>query len=156
MNFKLIFSDLDIVGLAHSYGLLRIPIMPELNSFKLGTFKRTDIETSKIAFKDPKRELERQKNLTERQNPVPTEKVSPRDYFMINSPIFQKPQKSKSEKIEKEKISKKRKRKQKSEWEELQEADRLLKKFKKGKLSKEEVNKLMDKEDSEPENNDSD
>uniref|UniRef100_A0A914C373 ATP-dependent RNA helicase n=2 Tax=Acrobeloides nanus TaxID=290746 RepID=A0A914C373_9BILA len=134
-------KDLDIIGLAHSYGLLRIPIMLELKSFKLGTFKRTDIETSKISFKDPKRELERQKNLTERQNPVPAEK---------------KPQKAKSEKIEKEKISKKRKRKQKSEWEELQEADRLLKKFKKGKLSKEEVNKLMDKEDSEPENNDSD
>ncbi|CAJ0581392.1 unnamed protein product, partial [Mesorhabditis spiculigera] len=50
-------KDQDLVGLAHAYGLLRMPRMEELSArTDLDKFKRSDVDTSKIKFLDEKRE----------------------------------------------------------------------------------------------------
>lgn len=69
-------KDLNIVGLAHSYGLLRLPKMHELNGMKLDEFRRTDIETSKIPYANKKKEEARQRLLEDRKNVKQPEKVS--------------------------------------------------------------------------------
>ncbi|KAI6197138.1 putative ATP-dependent RNA helicase DDX55-like protein [Aphelenchoides besseyi] len=64
-------KDQDIAGVAHSFGLLRLPLMRELRGrTDLKNFEKAEITTSNIAFKDPKKEavrLEKQKEKREAQ-----------------------------------------------------------------------------------------
>lgn len=101
--------------------------MRELNHGKkdLKGFKtRHDIKTSTITFKDPKLEKKRQEKLKEtskEQKIKETEDLSDNE---LNN-------------------KKQKKRSKLSEWEELQQEERFLKKFKSGKISKEQLNKLL-------------
>lgn len=54
-----------MVGHAHSYGLLRLPKMKELKGLDLTSFKRSNIDTAIIKFKDKNREKQRQMKLIE-------------------------------------------------------------------------------------------
>lgn len=152
-------SDMDVVGVAHAFGLLRLPRMPELAGHDLNGFKRCDVETSKIPFKDEKREAARQKALQERAKEKASPKVgSPycfRSYVEIQKGSKQKlhgkRQRTQSEgqpgnADEHHEIKRKRKKSsKKSQWDELQEEQRLLKKFKKGMITKDELNRKLDR-----------
>ncbi|KAI1726764.1 DEAD/DEAH box helicase domain-containing protein [Ditylenchus destructor] len=120
-------KDLDVSGIANSFGLIRLPILPEFRGLDLRSFEgRRDVKTSTIAFLNVEREAKRQQM---KENP----KQQSKD---IQNP-------NKAEKAEEE-FGEKRKRKVKTtEWEELQNEQRLLKKFKKGKISKEELDELL-------------
>ncbi|PIO55545.1 hypothetical protein TELCIR_23067, partial [Teladorsagia circumcincta] len=53
-------KDLDVAGLAHAYGLLRLPKMRELSGRKdLDKFQRSDIDTSTIKYANPALENKR-------------------------------------------------------------------------------------------------
>ncbi|KRX49036.1 ATP-dependent RNA helicase DDX55 [Trichinella murrelli] len=52
-------KDMDVVNVAHCYGLLRLPRMPELSGRDLSRFKRSSVDTSTIAYKDSKKEEKR-------------------------------------------------------------------------------------------------
>ena len=43
-------KDLDLVGLAKTFGLLRLPKMPELKSAKRESWNDADIEVSRLFF----------------------------------------------------------------------------------------------------------
>lgn len=122
---------LDLAGIAHSFGILRIPQMRELNYGKhdFKRFKNIDIKTSTIAFKDLKMEKARQDKIKIKKQ---VNKNKPNE---IEKENFED---------EDEELSRKRKKRSKlSEWEELQQEDRFLKKFKAGKITKEQLNKLL-------------
>ena len=56
--------DLDMAGLAESFGLLKLPRMPELKETATGTFVETDVDIREIPYKDKAREKQRVANLT--------------------------------------------------------------------------------------------
>lgn len=58
-----IFIELDVVGCAHAYGLLRMPRMKEFRNRDLSLFKRVDINTASVPFKNKKQEQRRQENM---------------------------------------------------------------------------------------------
>jgi len=127
-------KDLDIPGIAHSFGLLRMPQMKELKRRSdLSKFKaRTDVQTQMIAYKNPKLEEARQatraKKASGKTETLKDESLKEGMEDNKESPEREEP---------------KRKRKKLSEWDELQQDERLLKKFKKGKLSKKQLEEML-------------
>ncbi|XP_016009215.2 ATP-dependent RNA helicase DDX55 [Rousettus aegyptiacus] len=133
-------KDLDFAALARGFALLRMPKMPELRGKQFPDFVPVDINTDTIPFKDKVREKQRQK-LLEQQRKEKTENEGRRKF--IKNKAWSK-QKAKKEK--KKKMNEKRKREEGSDiededMEELLNDTRLLKKFKKGKITEEEFEK---------------
>ncbi|KRZ27062.1 ATP-dependent RNA helicase DDX55, partial [Trichinella pseudospiralis] len=59
--------SLDVVNVAHCYGLLKLPRMPELAGRDLSQFKRSSVNTSTIAYKDSKKEEKRLQLMEQRR-----------------------------------------------------------------------------------------
>jgi ATP-dependent RNA helicase DDX55/SPB4 len=137
--------DLDIGNLANAFGLVRMPKISEIKKVDISNFQRVDIETSSIPYKDEENEAARQEKLAGQEG---------------RRPRFQTKGKRRKHRSDKESAAanfdgqendgdknekaKPQKRKKMNEWEELQTEQRLLKKFKKGKLSKDQLNDAMD------------
>uniref|UniRef100_A0A8C5USL7 ATP-dependent RNA helicase n=1 Tax=Microcebus murinus TaxID=30608 RepID=A0A8C5USL7_MICMU len=133
-------KDLDLASLARGFALLRMPKMPELRGKQFPDFVPVDVNTDTIPFKDKIREKQRQK-LLEQQRKEKTENEGRRKF--IKNKAWSK-QKAKKEK--KKKMNEKRKREEGSDiededMEELLNDTRLLKRFKKGKITEEEFEK---------------
>ncbi|XP_054450369.1 ATP-dependent RNA helicase DDX55 [Pteronotus mesoamericanus] len=131
-------KDLDFAALARGFALLRMPRMPELRGKQFPDFVPVDIDTDTIPFKDKVREKLRQKLLEQQRKGKPEN--GGRRKFMKNKAWSK--QKAKKEK----KRNAKRKREKGSDIEdedveELLNDTRLLKKFKKGKITEEEFDK---------------
>ncbi|GAB1290191.1 RNA helicase [Apodemus speciosus] len=133
-------KDLDFASLARGFALLRMPRMPELRGKQFPDFVPVDIDTNTIPFKDKIREKQRQK-LLEQKRKEKTENEGRRKF--IKNKAWSK-QKAKKER--KKKMNAKRKKDEGSDMddedmEELLNDTRLLKKFKKGKITEEEFEK---------------
>merc|ERR1719168_597427 len=63
-NILLRIKDLDLGGVASSYGLLRMPKMPELKGVKIKNFVEEKLDLNDVAYQDKQREKERQAKLT--------------------------------------------------------------------------------------------
>ncbi|XP_029422392.1 ATP-dependent RNA helicase DDX55 isoform X2 [Nannospalax galili] len=133
-------KDLDFASLARGFALLKMPRMPELRGKQFPEFVPVDIDTDTIPFKDKIREKHRQK-LLEQKRKEKTENEGRRKF--IKNKAWSK-QKAKKER--RKKMNEKRKRDEGSDiededMEELLNDTRLLKKFKKGKITEEEFEK---------------
>lgn len=133
-------KDLDFAGLARGFALLRMPRMPELRGKQFPDFVPVDIDTHTIPFKDKIREKQRQK-LLEQKRKERSENEG-RKKFIKNKAWS----KQKAKKERKKKMNAKRKKDEGSDiddedMEELLNDTRLLKKFKKGKITEEEFEK---------------
>ena len=62
-NILLRIKDLDLGGVATSYGLLRMPKMPELKGVKIRNFVEEKLDLNDVAYQDKVREKERQGKL---------------------------------------------------------------------------------------------
>uniref|UniRef100_G1NV78 ATP-dependent RNA helicase n=1 Tax=Myotis lucifugus TaxID=59463 RepID=G1NV78_MYOLU len=132
-------KDLDFAALARGFALLRMPKMPELRGKQFPDFVPVDVNTDTIPFRDKIREKQRQKQL-EQQRKEKTENEGRRRFVKNKAWSKQKA------KREKKKMNKKRKREEGSDlededMEELLNDTRLLRKFKKGKITEEELEK---------------
>ncbi|CAL1286821.1 unnamed protein product [Larinioides sclopetarius] len=132
-NLLFRIKDLDIGKLANGYALLKLPKMPELKNKIPPNFKAMDLKFDDIPYLDKHREKQRQVQLKEiRENPKNRKGMSKKKEEWL---------KMKRQK-EKKLLAKKRKRKgfeySEQDLEELERDARLVKKFKKGKISKEE------------------
>lgn len=112
------FVDINIPELLKSFGIIKLPRMPELNN-KVIDYVEEDIDTNTIPYKDAAREKARQ--------------------IRLKTPKPIKEHKEKKPKFKKEKPEK-RKRKKKSEilreeWNEFAEDTKLYKKLRKGKIT---------------------
>uniref|UniRef100_A0AC35TJ70 RNA helicase n=1 Tax=Rhabditophanes sp. KR3021 TaxID=114890 RepID=A0AC35TJ70_9BILA len=128
---------LDLVGFANSYGLLRLPKMPELARRDLSGFKRPAVMCSEVKYKDEKREEERQKKLVIRGSE--TEKK----YEERALRDSRKPERKVSYKVQQEREGRTKRKAAIAEWDELSNAQTALKRFKKGKISKEQADELI-------------
>ncbi|XP_056289066.1 ATP-dependent RNA helicase DDX55 [Pseudoliparis swirei] len=136
-------KDLDLARLARGFALLRMPKMPELKGKTFPGFTRTPLDTDAIRYKDKQREKQRQKMLLELQQKL-KEPPPPRRSFIRNKSWS----KQTTKKERRKKRSAKRKLEEGSDVEdedmkELLDDTRLLKRLKKGKISKEDFEKQM-------------
>ncbi|XP_023503059.2 ATP-dependent RNA helicase DDX55 isoform X2 [Equus caballus] len=132
--------ECNLIFRLKGFALLRMPKMPELRGKQFPDFVPVDVNTDTIPFKDKIREKQRQK-LLEQQRKEKTANEGRRKF--IKNKAWSK-QKAKKEK--KKKMNEKRKREEGSDiededMEELLNDTRLLKKFKKGKITEEEFEK---------------
>ncbi|XP_054712587.1 ATP-dependent RNA helicase DDX55-like [Uloborus diversus] len=123
-------KDLDLGKLANGYALLKLPKMPELKNKKLTNFEPIEMNFEEIPFKDKNREKQRKKKLLE-ETPRKSGLSEKREKYL------------KAKKLAAKKALAKKRKKRKAmadtpeDLEDLARDARLLKKFKKGKISKE-------------------
>uniref|UniRef100_A0A0N4ZH77 ATP-dependent RNA helicase n=1 Tax=Parastrongyloides trichosuri TaxID=131310 RepID=A0A0N4ZH77_PARTI len=133
--------NMDLVGYANSYGLLRLPKLPELARRDLSGFKRPNIKCSDVPYKDEAREAERQKALEVRAEETAAKYAEREARDAQNGGVVKAKKLSKKDEAEKE-VRNKRKA-AREEWDELAQSQNVLKKLKKGKISKEEADELL-------------
>ncbi|KAM4053958.1 ATP-dependent RNA helicase DDX55 [Anomaloglossus baeobatrachus] len=134
-------KDLDFSTLARGFALLRMPRMPELRGKDFSDFVSTTIDTDSLPYKDKHREKQRQKMLQEKKQKPEAEH---RKNFAKNKAWS----KQKVKKEKKKKNALKRKHEEDSDLDdedvnELLRDTRLLKKLKRGKITKEEFDKQL-------------
>ncbi|VDP24787.1 unnamed protein product [Onchocerca flexuosa] len=127
------YKDLDIIGYGHAYGLLRLPRMKEFHHSDLSDFKRSDLNTSEIPYKNPEKEKRRQEKLLLPKNEDKSMKKAART-----------PKKGLNAKqAPKNSARKRRHSENKENTDDLRSDFALLKKLKKGRLKKKEYDELM-------------
>lgn len=136
---KFIFQakELDLVSLATGYALPHLPRMPELRDRDVSSFSARAIKPSAIPYKDKTRERERQtKLLTGDKDHAKSKRQSATKSFKARRLEARKTRKP----------TRKRKREELSgeELAELARDARILKKYKAGKITKEEMEAQLD------------
>ncbi|VDK79657.1 unnamed protein product [Litomosoides sigmodontis] len=126
------FKDLDVTGYGHAYGLLRLPRMKEFHYSDLSEFKRSELNTSEIPYKNVEKEKQRQDKLLLLRTEDKSVKKAGRAK-KERSDIRQTFKKS----------AKKRRHSETKENDDLGSNFSLLKKLKKGRLKKREYDELM-------------
>ncbi|KAK6046330.1 hypothetical protein COOONC_16166 [Cooperia oncophora] len=140
------FKTFDVTGLAHAYGLLRLPKMRELSGrADLDKFQRSDIDTSTIKYANPALEKKRAEIMAakhEKRVKAMKEKLAKKNAEKKSGDKKLKPKNGvkTAAKSEKSKSLKRKLEKDAHEEREDFESDvKLLRKIKKGRLSKKEL-----------------
>ncbi|XP_067862340.1 ATP-dependent RNA helicase DDX55 [Heptranchias perlo] len=133
-------KDLDFAAVARGFGLLKLPKMPELRGKSFPGFIPENVDTNTIRYRDKNREKQRQRMLTEQAK----QRNEGKKKFVKNKPWS----KQKTKRDKRKKQAAKRKRDEGSDVaeddvDELLNDTRLLKKLKRGKISKEEFEKQL-------------
>lgn len=135
------FLDLDVVNLAHSFGLLRLPKMPELKDRDLSGFRKSKINTADIPFKDAKLEKARREKRKLRQQQAEEvknrklQKSKPKQQTEDSKVVDDENNVSSATKIDRKRF--------KDDNETMLEDYKNLKKFKKGKISEKEFDNVL-------------
>lgn len=136
IKFILNIKKLDFGGVAMSYGLLKMPRMPELKGVAVKNFEAIELDINSVKYKDKELEKNRQKKLKDFQETGkwPGLKQAPKPK---SQPWSEQKDKALRKKKRQEKKQRKRKgnRLTEEEMEELDEDYRMLKRRRKGKVS---------------------
>lgn len=139
-------KDLDVPGLAHAYGLLRLPKMRELSGrTDLDKFQRSDIDTSTIRYANPALERKRAEIMSakhqKRLHAMKKKKLAAKgaDKKSGHKPLKQKTETKSDVASEKPKGLKRKLEQGAEEREDFENDVKLLRKMKKGRLSKKEL-----------------
>ncbi|ESK96000.1 atp-dependent rrna helicase spb4 [Moniliophthora roreri MCA 2997] len=153
-------KDLDLVGLAKSYGLLRLPKMPELKDVSLSEWQDADIDWDNYSYLDKLQEAKRKATLSSKPSEGAAKPNKKTESKKANVPWSRKSaQKEEREKRKQKKASKKKwlKEHQPSDgsaltfkrtrgkedgsedetddWDDLAKEERMAKKLRKGEIS---------------------
>lgn len=154
-------QDLDLLGVARSFGLLRLPLMPELKNRSRDGWEDADVDWDTFAYADKAREAQRvveaqdTAKLNAQRKAKEKETHNRKEHKVKNASWSDKVER----RVEREKRKEKRARKKewqkanavevkqdaskkrkddKDDWDELAREERMAKKVKKGTASKEE------------------
>ena len=133
-NFIFVLSQLPFAKVAHSFGLLFFPKLPDLKHFKI-QYEHYDVDPNSISYKNKSREEQRLKNaaIDARKREKEQEEREER-------------KKQRAKLMSKKEPKRRRKRTHKEfveEWDDLAKEALLLKKLKKGKISKKDYEKAL-------------
>lgn len=141
-------SDLELGKLATGFGLLKLPIMPELKDKRVD-FEPVDVDVDKLYYKDKNREKQRKRKLLESSETGSDPTSSKKKKFRKETVPWSK---NKERKVKREKRKARReflkmqRQKHRYDEDELEDLARdalLVKKLKAGKISKEEVDSQL-------------
>jgi len=140
------FASLDLGLLATSFCLLRLPKMPELRDKEFATFEKSiDVDIHAIPFKDKAREKARQKRLAA-ELAAGGKNAKQIKAEQRQAERVQKQAERRKAEIEKGRNPNKKRGRQAQifdEWDELAKEERLYKKLRKRKITKEQYDELM-------------
>ncbi|KAL7539931.1 hypothetical protein ACHAWF_006545 [Thalassiosira exigua] len=141
------FASLDLGLLASSFALLRLPKMPELRDKKLPNFVPAgpEVDIHAIPFRDKAREAARQKRLTAELAAGGKNAKQVQAERRAAEREAKRKERRAAEVAKGRNPNKKRGRQQQifDEWDELAKEERLFKKLRTKKISKEEYDRLM-------------
>lgn len=145
---SLIFQlkELDLCKLADGFGLIHLPKMPEISEKDKNNFKRLDIDTDKIRYKDKTREKQRLIKLEKQREEKLNQKQEAKEKFQKNKSWSIQKQKREKKMERKDKKRKKEDNQTNDDIDDLLKEGRLIKKLKKKKINKEEFEKQVDDE----------
>jgi len=158
-NVLLKIKDLDLGGIASSYGLLKMPRMPELKSIKIANFEADDIDQKDIKYADKGRETERQVKMVEyektgvwpgNQDKKRRIKTVPWSRKLEEKAMRKEKKEARMEKKRKKIASqaeREKKSKEKEEMDDFEAEYKLLKKIKSGKVSSKEFDTMIKLDD---------
>jgi ATP-dependent RNA helicase DDX55/SPB4 len=134
-------KNLDFSGLATGFGLLKIPLMPELKGKDLSSFKEDEVNLNEVGYLDKEKEAKRKDKLKQWKETGENPFLKKKKKEKWSESKASKEQK----KVKKEERKQKKKRKLPSEEEikELSDDIKLLKKLKKGKIEESEFDKAF-------------
>jgi len=151
-------KDLELGKLATGFGLLKLPVMPELKD-KTVDFEPADVDVEKLYYKDKNREKQRKRKLQEQQDSNQDSSIETsskkKKKFGNNSVAWSK---NKEKKVKREKRRARREylKKQRQnhsfdndELEDLAREASLVKKLKAGKISKEQFDSQLGNDEEE-------
>jgi ATP-dependent RNA helicase DDX55/SPB4 len=138
------FASLDLGLLARSFCLLRLPKMPELRDKKLN-FCPAEVDIFAIPFLDLVREKARQARLAAELAAGGKNAKQIRAEQRQAEGLRRQKERRQKEVVKGRKLHKKRGRQQEifDEWDDLAKEERLYKKLRKGKITKEQHDELM-------------
>ncbi|TFK50757.1 DEAD-domain-containing protein [Heliocybe sulcata] len=145
-------QDLDLIGLAKTFGLLRLPRMPELKDADKGEWVDADVDWNTFAFADQAREAKRLSEAEEAKSKIQDKKPKGKTKTKVSwsNQIARKDEKEKrKEKKERkrkwlkahadeEKGIKREREAEADDWKELAREERMAKKVKKGLVRQDE------------------
>ncbi|GIX60795.1 ATP-dependent RNA helicase [Babesia caballi] len=136
-RLKSIFEqrNLDYGGLATSFGVLKVPRVKEILGKKLNNFANSDIDVDSVPFRDEKREAERLRKLQQ-------SKTETREKHILKKPE----PRPKVQRTRSEKRNAKRENMWK-DWDELAREEALAKKLRKRKITQEEYERLLSRQE---------
>lgn len=151
-------SDLELGKLATGFGLLKLPVMPELKD-KTVDFEPADVDVEKLYYKDKNREKQRKRKLQEQQDSNQESSIqisSKKKKKFGNDSVAWSKNKEKKVKREKRRARREYLRKQRQkhsfdndELEDLAREASLVKKLKAGKISKEQFDSQLGNDEEE-------
>ncbi|KAI9307414.1 P-loop containing nucleoside triphosphate hydrolase protein [Cunninghamella echinulata] len=161
-SFIFRLKDMDLGCAATGYGLLKLPIMPEIKNSKSITFEEEPMDWDNYAYTEKNRELKRKREMQERAS-KPQKQPKNQEKPKKSAPWSQKTEaknKKMDRKVKKERKNEYLKRTQEEmnanknggdgddedDWDELAKEERLAKKVRKGKLSKKQFNDMVDED----------
>lgn len=151
------FAKLDLAAIARSYALLRLPKMPELAHHPIPVkFDEFDTDTRGITYKDKKREAARQKKIKQQAMALEEEKKKRTKEWKEEEKgkIMMKKEKDGGEEKRQRKKRKGRHQQIVEEWEELGREERLYKRLRQHKITKEEYERELRKKGSDDDEDD--
>jgi len=151
-------KDLDLGGIASSYGLLMMPRMPELKSIKISNFEAEEVDQKDIKYADKTRETDRQNKMVEyvKTGVWPGKQDKKRRIKTIPWSKKLEEKALRKEKKEARMVKKRKKMASQAEREKVQEKEevddfeaeyKLLKKIKSGKVSSQEFDNMIKLDD---------
>jgi len=147
-NVILRIKDLDLGGLATSYGLLKMPKMPEIKRSSIVNFVAEKMDLNEVAYKDKIREKDRQTKLAaykETGQWPGLEYKKESSAWSKNQEVLDKRRDKKSRIQEKRKAQAEEEVVEKSEDEDdFQEDYKMMKRLKKGKISQNDFDEAFD------------
>lgn len=151
-------SDLELGKLATGFGLLKLPVMPELKD-KTVDFEPADVDVEKLYYKDKNREKQRKRKLKEQQDSNQDSSIqtsSKKKKKFGNDSVAWSKNKEKRVKREKRRARREYLKKQRQkhsfdndELEDLAREASLVKKLKAGKISKEQFDSQLGNDEEE-------
>jgi hypothetical protein len=130
LNYIFVFDHFPFAKVAQGMGLLYLPVMADLKHYRI-QYRGTQVAPSQIAFKDKKREKQRQQNIVALKD----KRVKEQEEREAKQRTYEK-QKAQKLKQQPKRRNKRTHQAILQEWEELADENRLMKKLKQGKITK--------------------
>ncbi|XP_059172002.1 ATP-dependent RNA helicase DDX55-like [Physella acuta] len=134
-------KDLDFGKLALGFGLLHIPKMPELRGKTVSNFQPIEIDVSSIPYKDKNREKARKEKIASGDIKPKKSNRPPKTIAWSKQKDRKDKKKLKKEGIKTKAEKRKLEENREEEFDEFDEDIRLIKKLKRGKISKEDFDR---------------
>ncbi|CAI2360107.1 unnamed protein product [Moneuplotes crassus] len=138
LKFIMDFKQLDIAAVANAFSLLRMPRIKEILGKKTKKFVNEKIDIDSIPYLNKNKKMQKEKM----KEVLDEKKEKKREEKLKRKEIAEK-QREEKNKVTRAEKKRRRKELEVQDWDDLQREDRIYKKYKKGRITKEEYEQML-------------